>query len=128
MNEQLISYEAAKLAHSVNFHKHETEFNCSFMYGSQNTPQLEKFNIRSFTLYDDYCLAPTQSLLQKWLRDKHGISVLVHLDMTLSYVYVINSLHPKASYVGKEINSKHVYSLYEQALEEGLKTALNLIK
>lgn len=65
--------------------------------------------------------------LQCWLREKHGIHVCSDTDLTLSWIYTIQSLHPTASYTGNFLQSKHVYSTYEQALEEGLKQALELI-
>ena len=71
--------------------------------------------------------APTQSLLQKWLREKHGIDVLPFKeqntiqDLSLIYTWTIFnkgiiSTIPKG------------YDTYEQALEKGLQEALKLIK
>lgn len=65
--------------------------------------------------------------LQKWLRKKHGIGVIVNIDGTLSWIWFISSLHPEASYVGKYIESTNVYSSYELALKAGLTEALKLI-
>ena len=35
------------------------------------------------------CPAPYQAELQEWLRNEHGVSVLVYLDETLSYIWTI---------------------------------------
>lgn len=81
----------------------------------------------SWDRYDKDLKIPFQSDLQKWLRDKHGIGVFVYIDITLSYVYLIHSMHPEASYVGDSIQSYYVYSTYEESLEEGLIEGLNLL-
>ena len=65
----------------------------------------------------EFGYAPTQTTLQ-----------LADLDITMSWLYTICSLHPQASYVGKFITSKFVYSSYEEALDAGLLEALSLIK
>jgi len=69
-----------------------------------------------------------QALLQKWLREKHGIKVIADTDITLMWIYTIQSLHPRASYTGNFIVSDYIYNTYEEALEAGLQQALKLIK
>jgi len=72
--------------------------------------------------------APTQSLLQKWIREKHGINVLVYTDDTLSFFWQIQSAHPAASYLGNTLYSNNVWcGNYEDCLEDGLLTILKLI-
>lgn len=143
MQEQLITFTTAKLAKDKGF---DWDVNLGYenisnlfiennnLYNPYDKEDVIKINNDYFTISHTWTEtkgsypAPTQSLLQKWLREVHGISVLIDLDITLSYTYHINSLHPEASYVGKYIQSVHVYSTYEEALEAGLQTALNLIK
>lgn len=62
---------------------------------------------------------PTQSLVQKWLRDKKGMIVLVTLDDTgMSFSITSNTVEYK----------DHLHYLsYETALETGLIMALNLL-
>lgn len=64
--------------------------------------------------------APTQSLLQKWLREVHKLDVLVvkHRD---SFYHVYCFQHD----MNTENNN---YTTYEEALEIGLQEALKLIK
>ena len=50
------------------------------------------------------CSAPYQAELQQWLREEHGIAVLVTLDETLSYYWIIVPLHPKSSIQGSPRN------------------------
>lgn len=141
MKEQLISLETAKLAKEKGF-----EWGCYHHYdggkliahwlenGSDTDIEfrvdledlLENYNHKYYK--GDLQSAPTQSLLQKWLRDVHGISVLATLDDTLSHYCIVGTLHPQASWIGQSFSTKHVYSSYEQALEAGLLESLKLIK
>lgn len=99
--------------------------NCSLSYNEKGELWKRKF----YNPENSHYLAPTQSLLQKWLREKHGISVLVFLDCTLSYMWEIKCLHPKASYTGNTLYSLNVWcGDYEACLEDGLVAALKLIK
>ena len=71
--------------------------------------------------------APTQSLLQKWLRDEKQIQVLVYRsvvpDGTLRYGFEL--------YTGNALQNLaygHLFATYEDALEAGLVEGLKLIK
>lgn len=71
---------------------------------------------------------PTQSLLQKWLRDEHNmdIEIYMHHEMGVKeYAYLILSLE------GKQILWKSAksgrYNSYEDALETGLKESIKLL-
>ena len=83
---------------------------------------------------DDYGVVPrpTQSLLQKWLREKHILYVII-LPVMEGFVYAI--LNKEAILTieeGDDIVMDYAealdYSVYEEALEIGLLEALKLIK
>lgn len=140
MKEKIISHEVAKLAKEKGFF-----VVCKNFYGRQ-FPQTSFDNI-----FDDMnsfggdfsCHAPTQSLLQKWLREKHDIHVEVSaftnnargIEKLMYEVWVSNK---ENSYTGnlknavERLNSKNpslfLHSTYEDALENGLKSALENIK
>lgn len=62
---------------------------------------------------------PEQCLLQKWLRDNHGLHITIRVkrkDRVLEGFWSI--------VLSKESN---MFTTYEEALEEGLKKALELI-
>lgn len=88
--------------------------------------------------YKEYGEAPTQSLLKKWLRDVHKIDIwetIVPVEAIKAYNKAHNTDYLKK--YGAEIyiednipkiSSKTKYSdVYEEALEGGLKMALNYI-
>jgi hypothetical protein len=114
MKEQLVSFETAKLAREKGFNE-----NCYF--GFDNNVGNETLGDLNYTNSDNlYLMQPTQSLLQKWLRDVKGIRIIINTDYikeTYSYS-IFSKLHAIKEY--------RSYT-YEEALEEGLKDALKLI-
>ena len=68
---------------------------------------------------------PTQSLLQKWFRNIHGIHFFVYMDEILWDTFRFNILINQ-----KEIYDERtkLYDTYEQALEVGLFEGLKLIE
>ena len=78
----------------------------------------------------DFYLAPTQSLLQKWLREEHMIKVIVnHADSNGTYnftIWVWNHDNNIGKWERKQYLGTYIY--YEEALEEGILNALKLVK
>lgn len=129
MKEQLVSFETAKLAK-------EKEFDIIPRYGN-NTSLYDKYKNHCYYsnygfmnsgLNDKYIPAPTQALLQKWLREIHGIDVLVmvYAGCEIQYGYC---LYTNTIYGHKEdvTDPKQIGWSYEEALEAGLYKALQLI-
>ena len=70
---------------------------------------------------DVSCSAPTQSLLQKWLREKHNLIVIPNYgDLSNKFSYDI-------IYKGDYCGGDFLYKTYEEALEIGLLEALKSI-
>lgn len=122
MKEQLITFETAKLTKEKGFSE--------FTYTVYNE------NGKSFVFNSGFLSratripAPTQSLLQKWLREKHNIVVWLkpyHAELNGYYsdnwsVYIDDS-H------GRHLITDYIYVHgYEKALEKGLQEALKLIE
>ncbi len=109
--EEIVSFETAKLAREKG---------------------LDKFNGEDFLV-----LAPTQSLLQKWLREEHNIWINI-LPECYSYGLQINMAILCVEMDGEKAKSTHKstgwwgdngeYPTYEDALEDGLQQALKLIE
>lgn len=72
---------------------------------------------------EDFILAPTQSLLQRWLREIHNVYITIHPKITPSndIVWFRYKGKPKKDWI-------NCYKNYEEALEAGLLEALTLIK
>ena len=147
MREELVTIETAKLAKEKGF-----DWECQCSYNTNNSCEKielciagdfigrKYFNIEDVINYEDIdikgnryksYLAPSQSILQKWLREKHNIIISINPECEF-YVYdniVKNNfkydiiIHNNK----KMINNDMEGNTYEEALEEGLKYALKSI-
>ena len=157
MEDQLITFETAKLAkekgfdiHTLDYYFEDGEFRRNELtgtngyYGEEYSFSYEEFlenwNDKFVTKKNgDRCLgcdksknyfetysAPTQSLLQRWLRKKHNIHICNNLHYMVNggiagYLVDISSPYDLFKSILVEGQS------YEQALEKGLQEALKLI-
>lgn len=124
MKEELVSFKTALLAKEKGFN--HLKANC---FGDNMAYQIDSekllFANNASIMNGGYVLAPTQSLLQKWLREKHNIFVISlpwrdhQTDNNDSYEF-------RPMIVGRK--TFDCYKKYEEALEKGLYEALKLIK
>lgn len=129
MEEQLINFETAKLAREKGFDVDNRENHYFYCFPNG---KLDKFKYLSVG-YGDDVLAPTQSLLQKWLREVHNLHVVVKRISYSGYTSLIVDLniYKQNGFIKEEyINSIGFrgFEVYEDALEKGLQEALKLIK
>ncbi len=76
--------------------------------------------------FNEQCSAPTQSLLQKWLREVHNIHVNVSYGLT--FTFKINGDLKGNDYVDYSNIEEYWSRTYEEALEKGLIEGLKLIE
>lgn len=126
MNEQLISFETAKLTKEKGFNWEVVNYiKLSTISNPLIEDECKPQNINSLQCNTIFS-RPTQSLLQKWLRDKHKIILII------GYQYEYDST-PYSYWIYKEGQSSPInqwvddLETYEQALELGLQEALKLI-
>jgi len=144
---QLVSFETAKLAKELGFNE-----NCVFYYNTPKYQDIKKDNrnwlsqFKNMKGYEDtfYNInefrAPTQSLLQKWLREEYKITISISDFLTYQDLVVWDY---EISKVGTDIDTKGKYiplisysnsdlerdfKTYEEALEKGLQESLKIIK
>lgn len=136
MEEQLVSFETAKLAKEKGF-----DWDCRMVYkGCKEGLYLAKdknyiyhkykrFPYKQYSTRKNSVMsnakiprytAPTQSLLQKWLRETHDTEVFSKSEYK-------NKTKIGFYYGGDIKYSKPIYKTYEEALEIGLQKALKLI-
>lgn len=114
MKDELIKFPTAKLAKEKGF-----DWKTDFAYDGVGS--LFKF----MPHHNFASRAPTQSLLQRWLREVHGIHVKASF---------IKDQEEKLWYMGQWFDdmvhkgTTQPKDTYEQALEEGLIEGLNLIR
>lgn len=120
MQEELVTYKTAYLAKEKGF-----VFWQPWAYYSQPDDGLDMIAVlEKTTNHDVLCYAPTQALLQRWLREIHKIDVIATPYTTgkdeFMYIWMI---YRKVS----STKFSKFFNRYEKALEDGLFEALNLI-
>lgn len=117
-----VSFETAKLAAEKGYDE-DCLGGIYDIYG--NIINIDDYGLGIIPQY--CCQAPYQAELQQWLREKHGVSVLVELDDTLSYYWIMAPLHPESSILESKIAQEVWCGHYEDCLESGLQAALKMV-
>ena len=133
IHEEICTYEVCKLAKEKGFPQHigddayivENEYDDEYEVGCH-------YPIQFIPDYLPTITAPTQSLLQRWLREEKGLCVSVEAYPTLAimrdvcFAWVIKS--GSDGHFMESNDSLQTFSTYELALEDALKYALeNLV-
>lgn len=125
MEDQLILFETAKLAEEKGFDI-STGAECWVRtLGGDIIHNSERRSIIEHDRVDYYLSQPTQSLLQKWLREVHNIDVFVNYPYD-DPEYAADVRIPFGK--RKLLDGFTIFETYEEALEEGLQEALKFIK
>ncbi len=119
LEEKLITYNTAKVAREKNFNIYQKS---QYSRGS-NPETVYNYTKEQCRLFNDVYYAPTQSLLQQWLRVKFNIHIQITLVDTLCNIYCY---HISTTNNGCRPDSKFYHS-YEEALEYGLLESLQMI-
>ena len=136
MQEPLVNFETAKLAQEKNVNIELDILNNVFDLEDQQP----MFNVHRDTILSSpttYLARPTQSVLQKLLRDNHNIKLFVTTHRQVNAMYSFTILYPPhkgwslsrdtfSIYVDPKGNAMH--EKYEDSLEAGLQKALPLVK
>lgn len=138
MQEELVLFKTAELAKEKGFNE-KSQYYYILDFGSfqRNTTPL-KFNtpFESKNIYQScklsgsqphLALAPTQSLLQKWLREVHKLHVDLRQNFQSKGKYFITIYETSNKYHTK-FKSDNYHNTYEEALEVALQEGLKLIK
>lgn len=142
MKEQLISLDTAKLAKEKGFNLFSQGW-----YGCDDPVHGEpnKLFVRTYSTWEEFgeedsqegteiYSAPTQNMLQKWLRDEHRLLVdACHADDFPWWKCKITILNVDEELINTEgiivyVKTFMEFNSYEDALETGLEEALKLIK
>ena len=120
ITEQYVSFETAKLAKEKGFNEPCRHY---YLNGAKEV------NNETIMIYDlpypynstdkNYFAAPTQSLLARWLREKHKLFI----EVTVDSIRLIREGDSTKYYT----NNKEEFRSYEEAMEAGLQDALKLL-
>jgi len=138
MKEKLITLETAKLAKEGGFNekcdKAFINYYCEHYKGGRKY-QIQLFHQNIYNGPNPIYQAPTQSLLQKWIREVHNYHIsITYKEVKGSKIEGINSVYfdIEIYYLSdggayKKIKVSQYSDNYEKALEKGLKETLKLI-
>lgn len=117
MEDQLITFETAKLAKEKGFDEP-----CIYMYNDDKEVISTKIGMNFHPNYYGTISCPTQSLLQRWLREIHKLNIEIRIVQGGTWTFhVLTDTY-------KSIYSNNNYINYEEALETSLQEALKLIE
>lgn len=125
MKDEIVSFEVAKLAKEKGFDEACEYGFIIYRDGSYVDHQDWGKRGNRNSHHDSTCAAaPTQSLLQRWLREKYDIQIEIQWD-SVTYGYKV--WHPDETN-WTERTFTYMMHTYEQALEQALIKGLKLIK
>jgi hypothetical protein len=135
MKDEIVSFDTAKLAKEKGLVSGITVYHTyciGFGIGTENEIQPDKKLLTEYKRDNvkgqfHLALAPTQSLLQRWLREVHKIDIEIEvtLDDNCKREYVGWILTENSPFI--DAKDDDYKSSYEEALEAGLQEALKLI-
>lgn len=142
IHDEICTYEVCKLAKEKGFNEECRDFYCDDKLQKRITRtscnrQVTSFDYCSNSMLEDYdspkeyynIAAPTQSLLQRWLREEKKISVEVSwFEVGKKYFWVAKDMNNHDVFKPKTTKCMTFYDTWEQALEHGLKYALKELK
>jgi hypothetical protein len=131
ISDTLITFDTAKLAKEKGFIEHQGHFK---MYRDEDGHLFDNIG-PAYDILNHCSHAPTQSLLQRWLREKYNLFVWVEPDKFNGKnmcTYFVQSMD-EAIVINKFSEPKFKNWImankdYEEALEKGLQEALKLLK
>ena len=131
IHEEICTYEVCKLAKEKGFNVQTFDW---YDYTGNYNKGFIPHKLHECPRYKEY-YAPSQSLLQRWLREERGVQIYIDSDLDFddeTFVYewqIANKENfDNGGFEIHRYNSEESHSTYELALEDALKYALeNLV-
>ena len=127
MKEKIVSYEIAKIACEKGFTHMKANIYGNNLHYEREEEEKEASAKQGNVTIGTY-LAPSLSLLQRWLRDVHLININITSSSLESYTLCITSHADTITNLSFEDMKTEDHKCYEDALEYGLEQALNLLE
>lgn len=131
-HEQFITPKTARLAREAGFdwkcnhyyftQNGKTELKSDFRHPAQNyNESMATLDSKSFEF--EVCSCPTQSVLQRWLREIHHLHITIFSSSQESWMFRITGPHHQL----EDVIYGEDFSTYESALEEAEQECLTLL-
>lgn len=119
MTDTLITFDTAKLAKDIEF-----DIECYHAFDNIGTESISPYTYKYSNIDSGTIVRPTQSLLQKWIRENYNIHIAIDRDedMWKPEIYSLIGGNKHIPYGFKN------YKTYEDALDAGLLNALKTIQ
>lgn len=132
MREQLITYETAQLAKIKNFDINTTGDCWVKTLDGDIIHNSARKNCIEHDRCEQYLMQPSQTLLQKWLREKHNTIITVFPFTITNFItddidddeFIFSYVIHQNSFFMKDNTD---FKTYETALEHALQEALNIL-
>lgn len=120
MTEEFVTLETAKLLKEKGYNEY-----CGLAIGDNGNEAIVAFRTNNDFPRSTYS-RPTQSFVQKWLREKQNLHIEISYSYDKYWNYDILTI-PNHDLVGLSDRPFIRYKTYEKALEAGIQEALKLI-
>jgi hypothetical protein len=125
MEEKQITFETAKLAKKKGFDLIQRFSSIALLRDKTGkSSHYSNYGFMYSGLSEGYISAPTQTFLQNWLREKHGIHIEIYANAS-GWGYILTKTNGT---IIKEIEDSVFFDSPEEALEVGLVLTLKQIK
>jgi hypothetical protein len=120
MQSVIVDFQTAKLAKEKGFIGYKSKVHYRISEECLINGLIEDYADHNLT--ENYFSAPTQSILQKWLRDNHNLIIIIQLDQTSypKYCFNLYKYEDFGNYEEIKILNWGLYRNYEKALEGAL--------
>ena len=124
IHEEICTYEVAKLAKEKGFDVHPPMYFHSGVKSDLREVGSKGANPNNIP-HSPHISCPTQTQLQRWLREETRIDIAIVPSISMGYSYIVYDILDRDNRV---VRTKVGYKTYELALEDALKYALeNLV-
>lgn len=123
IEEDYVSFEVAKLLKEKGFNK--ICLRTYFDYGEMSRIYDEDEGVYNENLLPSIIAAPTHQMAMKWLREKHGIHIVIHPSSGVYYgKYCLSIYVQRVKNKDFHLTYQTHEDTYEKAVEEGISYSL----
>lgn len=125
--DQIINFDTAKLVKEKGFKLKTNPFGYVTKFYEPKTGSVRSYGLHRTKNINDLVYAPTQTELQKWLREVHNIHIQIALATNPRKCFVYFIQNDKGETIKWNTDPELIFNTYEEALEVGLQKIVEMI-